>query len=118
MGPVLRIHEVGLEKWRTYLRVSRLRAEAQTASIRRLSREWVFLKNAVLARLRGDTILFEIGKPFLMGDRVWICTDVGSRTICAVLLDDLLRSGDSGPPYSICETVLDRYDMDGCESIR
>jgi hypothetical protein len=49
-----------------------------------------------------------------MGERVWICTDVGSRTICAVLLDDLVESGDFGPPYSIAEQVLDNYDMAGC----
>jgi hypothetical protein len=67
--------------------------------------------------MRGETMVFEIGRPFVMGDRVWICTDVGSRTICAVPLDDLEASGDSGPPYSIVEHVLDHYAMDGCRPL-
>ena len=77
-------------------------------------REWSFLRQSLLSRLRGDTFVFEIGKAFTMGERVWICTDVGSRTICAVEFEALLHAGDSGPPYSISETVLDRYDMDAC----
>lgn len=118
LGWGVRLSEVGgRESWRTYLRVARHLRESRPAAIRRLLREWAFLKYAALPRLNGDTIAFEIGKPFLMGDRVWICTDVGSRTICAVLLEELVAAGDSGPPYSICETVLDRYDMDGCEAL-
>lgn len=46
-----------------------------------LLHEWMFLRNAALARLRRGTIVFEVGKAFIMSNRVWICTDV---------LDDLL----------------------------
>ncbi|MBX3229534.1 MAG: hypothetical protein KIT84_17050 [Labilithrix sp.] len=68
--------------------------------------------------MRRDTIVFEIGKAFIMSDRVWICTDVGTRTVCAVLLDDLLAAPDSGPPYSIAEHVIDRYSMEACQALR
>ena len=61
--------------------------------------------------------VFEIGKPFVMGDRVWICTDVGRRTICAVLRDALVESGDRCSPYSIVEHVIDAYAMDGCSTL-
>jgi hypothetical protein len=109
----------GRAAWFTYRRIQRLlterKAEATPKVVRWLSAEWRRVRGAILARARGDTILFEIGKPFLMDDRVWICTDVGTRTICAVRLKDLVRSGDSGPPYSILEQVLDRYEMDHCE---
>jgi hypothetical protein len=60
-------------------------------------------------------MVFQIGHCFTMGERIWVCTDVGSRTICAVPLEELVESGDRGPPYAIAECVLDRYDMDGCE---
>ena len=79
-----------------------------------LSRSWRHLLWAVTAMWRGQTLAFEIGRLFEMGGRLWVCTDVGSRTVCAVPLDDLVESRDLGPPYSIKERVLDRYDMDGC----
>ena len=82
-----------------------------SAWLRRLSMNVTW---AVRAILRRETIVFEIGRPFIMGDRVWICTDVGSRTICAVLRDALIESRDLGPPYSVAESALDRYSMDGC----
>jgi hypothetical protein len=80
----------------------------------RLLRGYRYLSCAIISVCRRETLIFKIGRPFAMGERVWICTDVGSRTICAVLLDDLVMSCDSGPPYSVAEHVLDRYDMDGC----
>lgn len=104
--------------WRAWLRAKQERNATRPEAVRWLMREWVFLRNATLAWLRRDTVVFEIGKAFIMGDRVWICTDVGTRTVCAVLLEELLAAGDSGPPYSICENVLDRYDMDDCQALR
>jgi hypothetical protein len=89
--------------------------EKRPKLVKRLSRLWRLLKSDALAAWRGDTMAFEIGRPFTMGDRTWICTDVGTRTICAVLLDELAGSGDTGPPYSIVEEVLDGDDMDGCK---
>ncbi|HMI85866.1 MAG TPA: hypothetical protein VK550_17335 [Polyangiaceae bacterium] len=91
------------------------RWEKRPKFVKRLLRLWHHLRNDAIAVWRRDTMAFEIGRPFTMGDRTWICTDVGTRTICAVLLDDLANSGDTGPPYSVVEHVLDRYDMDGCE---
>jgi len=98
--------------WRAALRARQERDAARSKAIRWLMREWALLSNAALARLRGDTVVFEIGRAFMMGERVWVCTDVGTRTVCAVLLEELVASGDAGPPYSICETVIDRYGMD------
>lgn len=72
------------------------------------------LSAAALAIWRQDVIVFRIGHAFTMGDRIWVCTDVGARTICAVPLDDLVSGRDSGPPYSVVEHVIDRYSMDGC----
>lgn len=119
LGRGVRVSEVGgREDFRTYLRVQRHIHESRPAAVRWLLREWGPLKGAILARLRGDTIVFEIGKAFIMGGRVWVCTDVGCRTICAVLLEELLAAGDSGPPYSICEHVIDRHDMDACQALR
>jgi|LGOV01.1.fsa_nt_gb predicted TPR repeat methyltransferase len=57
---------------------------------------------------------FKIGKHFFTTEGEWVCTDVGTRTIAAVKLKELLASGDKEPPYSIVEHLFDRYDMDGC----
>ncbi len=55
---------------------------------------------------------FVIGLEFWTQAGRWRCTDVGSRTICAIKLE-----GDpldwNGPPYSIVEHVFDEYDFDG-----
>lgn len=91
-----------------------VRWEKRPKLVKRLLRLWRHLRNDATAVSRGDTMAFEIGRPFTMGDRTWICTDVGTRTICAVLLDDLAKSGDTGPPYSRVEHVLDGCDMNGC----
>ncbi len=57
---------------------------------------------------------FIIGKHFFTAEGEWVCTDVGTRTIAAVKLKELIASGDKGPPYSIVEHLFDLYDMDGC----
>ncbi len=57
---------------------------------------------------------FNIGAHFFTSENEWVCTDIGTRTIAAVKLKELLASGDKGPPYSIVEHLFDRYDMDGC----
>ncbi len=60
---------------------------------------------------------FKIGLEFTCDGRLWRCTDVGTRTICAVCLDDHpgLGSWYAGPPYAVTEYVFDEYDMPGCE---
>ena len=57
---------------------------------------------------------FEIGKVFRMSGREWLCTDVGTRTACAVRYEEYLRACDLGPPYSVAESVIDEHDMRAC----
>lgn len=55
---------------------------------------------------------------FESGGKRWRCTDVGTRTVIAVCLDDHPDdpSWYNGPPYAVAETVFDEYDQQGCES--
>lgn len=81
---------------------------------------------------------FCIGGTFFCGERVWRCTDIGTRTILAIRTDSVevqTSSGDpneaptlrtlsgseaeseglfKGPPYMIAESVFDEYDIQGC----
>ena len=46
---------------------------------------------------------------------VWRCTDVGTRTITAIHIEDGRDvSWYNGPPYPVSETVFDEHDMPGC----
>lgn len=61
---------------------------------------------------------FKIGNEFNCGEKRWRCTDVGSRAILAIEIDD--REDQSwfiGPPYAVVERVFDEYDQKGCMSI-
>ena len=61
---------------------------------------------------------FTIGCEFRCGGKRWRCTDVGSRVITAICLDDHVDpSWFNGPPYAVVETVFDEYDHPGCEPI-
>lgn len=77
---------------------------------------------------------FSIGQTFRCGDRLWRCTDVGSRVVVAVRADYVRISsqdGDTvhtitrrvgpadlqGPPYGLAETVFDEYDLPACEPV-
>ena len=65
---------------------------------------------------------FKIGLEFWMSGNKWRCTDIGTRTIIAIRLDDVdsrIDRGDdpswyNGPPYSIVEHALDEYDLPAC----
>jgi len=57
---------------------------------------------------------FSIGLVFYTGAGKWRCTDVGSRVIVAIELNQKDERNYSGPPYSICECVFDEYDIEGC----
>ena len=49
---------------------------------------------------------FKIGMEFEMSGQRWRCTDVGTRTIAAICLDDIPQDDPSwlnGPPYSARE---------------
>lgn len=60
---------------------------------------------------------FRIGEVFYAAaGHPWRCTDVGTRTICAISLMDHADdpSWFNGPPYAVQEMVFDEYDFDGC----
>lgn len=57
---------------------------------------------------------FRIGRKFHTASGKWRCTDIGTRVIVAIKLDQEDPRNYNGPPYSIAELVFDEYDMEGC----
>ena len=57
---------------------------------------------------------FKIGQDFYTSSGTWRCTDIGTRTICAIQLNQTDSNNYKGPPYSIAEHVFDEYDLEGC----
>ena len=78
---------------------------------------------------------FHIGSEFWCSGRRWRCTDLGSRVVVAIRVDEAtivtLRDGDrsertiggeeaqaigwfNGPPYGVAEIVFDEYDLEAC----
>ncbi len=57
---------------------------------------------------------FFIGQEFYTATGKWRCTDIGTRVIVAIQLNQKDERNYNGPPYSIPENVFDEYDMDGC----
>lgn len=57
---------------------------------------------------------FKIGMEFNTGGGRWRCTDIGTRTICAIKLDRDDPSWYAGPPYAITENVFDEYSLPDC----
>jgi len=57
---------------------------------------------------------FQIGAHFFTGAGKWRCTDIGTRVIVAIKIDDQDIRNFAGPPYSVAECVFDEYDLDGC----
>ncbi len=57
---------------------------------------------------------FKIGLEFYTSSGQWRCTDIGTRTICAIQLNQEDSRKYNGPPYSIPEVVFDEYDFAGC----
>jgi hypothetical protein len=57
---------------------------------------------------------FQIGLEFYTASGKWRCTDIGTRTIVAIKLDQDNPKNYFGPPYSIVEHVFDEYDIEGC----
>lgn len=49
-----------------------------------------------------------------MGDHRWRCTDIGTRTVCAIKLDAPDDSWYRGPPYAVAEMCLDENDLKAC----
>ena len=56
---------------------------------------------------------FQIGTEFFTGAGKWRCTDVGTRVIVAIRIDNQEARNLMGPPYSVAESVFDEYDMGG-----
>lgn len=57
---------------------------------------------------------FQIGQVFYTNAGEWRCTDIGSRVIVAIQLNQDDPGNYNGPPYSIPEHVFDEYDIEGC----
>jgi hypothetical protein len=58
---------------------------------------------------------FKIGLEFWMSGSRWRCTDVGSRVVVALKLDQYDdHSWYNGPPYKVAEHSLDEYDLMAC----
>lgn len=59
---------------------------------------------------------FHIGLEFFASAGfIWRCTDVCTRTITAIQIeDDRDASWYNGPPYAVVETVFDEYDLPNC----
>jgi hypothetical protein len=76
---------------------------------------------------------FVMGGTFWCGGRLWRCTDIGSRTIIAIRIDQVEVDGSrpelrrtlnraeaeaegwfDGPPYAVAEIVFDEDDLKAC----
>lgn len=59
---------------------------------------------------------FEIGQTFFASAGFkWLCTDKGTRTISAIMLDPYKdESWFVGPPYAVEEVIFDEHDMKSC----
>jgi len=53
---------------------------------------------------------FTIGQEFWTETGCWRCTDIGTRTICAIKLEGDPRNWN-GPPYSVVEHVFDENEL-------
>ncbi len=77
---------------------------------------------------------FWIGCEFRCGDRLYRCTDVGTRTLIAICIDPVDFNGTegprrlsraeaerqgwfNGPPFASAELVFDEYDLPVCHII-
>lgn len=57
---------------------------------------------------------FKLGTEFYTASGKWRCTDVGTRVIAAIHLNQEDSRNYSGPPYSIPEHVFDEHAMEEC----
>jgi hypothetical protein len=81
---------------------------------------------------------FKIGEAFYAGTLKWQCTDIGTRTIAAIYLDEVnttkVGSGDrisrklneeqaraegwfNGPPYAVAEQLFNEDDIKNCSEL-
>ena len=73
---------------------------------------------------------FTRGGDFWCGGRQWRCTDIGTRTVVAIRIDQVAVAGSerrtldaaqaeaegwfNGPPYAVAETVFDEDALEAC----
>jgi hypothetical protein len=57
---------------------------------------------------------FVVGLTFWTDTGEWLCTDIGSRVIVAIKVNNEDPSWNNGPPYAAVETVFDEFDFGGC----
>lgn len=81
---------------------------------------------------------FSIGTEFTMSEKTYRCTDVGSRVVIAIRIDEMtmaLKQGDTishqvlsrteaeqqgwfdGPPYAVAEHIMDEDDLESCDAV-
>ena len=60
---------------------------------------------------------FQIGTEFLTATGRWRVTDIGTRTVIAIKLDQADPRNYNGPPYSIVESVFGEDDFGGCAPV-
>jgi antitoxin ParD1/3/4 len=60
---------------------------------------------------------FQIGMEFLTAAGRWRVTDIGTRTVIAIKLDQTDPRNYNGPPFSIVEHVFDECDFGGCKPV-
>ena len=67
------------------------------------------------ADMRHDE--FTLGMKFRCSGTLslWQVTDIGSRTIVAIELNEADPSWNAGPPYALQELVFDELDIIPCE---
>jgi len=56
----------------------------------------------------------KLGTEFYTATGKWRCTDIGTRVIVAIPLNQEDSRNYNAPPYSIPENVFDDYDLEGC----
>ena len=58
---------------------------------------------------------FKVGAEFHTAVKRWRCTDIGSRTIVCIEIDDREdQTWFEGPPYAVDEIAFDECDQMGC----
>ena len=60
---------------------------------------------------------FRIGMEFLTATGRWRVTDIGTRTVIAIKLDQTDPLNYNRPPYSIVESVFDESDFGDCAAV-
>lgn len=66
------------------------------------------------SHLRSDLAHLRIGSHFTNGNGSWMITDIGSRTLSVIKVEQKMKDDPSwkaGPPYAVAEIVFDEDDI-------